>query len=59
MVTSSGRDSIATTKSNEFRVSPQRVTAMKEAGVWDNHELRQKAIANYAKWDRENKQRGQ
>lgn len=59
MVTSSGRDSIATTKSNEFRVSPQRVSAMKEAGVWDHPELRQKAIANYAKWDRENKQRSQ
>jgi hypothetical protein len=59
MVTSSGRDSIASTKSNEFRLSPQRVAAMKEAGLWDNPSARQKAIANYAKWDRENKQRSQ
>jgi len=59
MVTSSGRDSIASTKSNEFRVSSDRVAAMKDAGVWENKELRQRAISNYAKWDRENKQRGQ
>ena len=58
VVTSSGRDSTATTKSNEFRLSPDRVAAMKEAGMWDNPELRQKAIRNYAAWDRNNKARG-
>jgi len=58
MVTSSGRESMASTKGNEFRLSPQRVAAMKEAGLWDNPQARQKAIENYAKWDRENKQRG-
>lgn len=58
VVTSSGRDSTATTKSNEFRLSPDRVAAMKEAGMWDNPELRQKAIRNYASWDRANKNKG-
>jgi hypothetical protein len=58
VVTSSGRDSTATTKSNEFRLSPDRVAAIKEAGMWDNPELRQKAIRNYAAWDRTNKARG-
>jgi hypothetical protein len=58
VVTSSGRDSTATTKSNEFRLSPDRVAAIKEAGMWDNAELRQKAIRNYAAWDRTNKARG-
>ena len=42
VMTSSGRETMATTKSNEFRVSPDRVAAMKEAGLWDNPTLRQK-----------------
>jgi hypothetical protein len=57
VMTSSGRETTATTKSNEFRLSPQRVSAMKEAGLWDNSELRQKAIRKYAEWDRSNKTR--
>lgn len=57
VVTSSGREATATTKSNEFRLTPDRVSAMKEAGVWDNIELRKKAISNYVNWDRANKSR--
>jgi len=57
VVTSSGRESMATTKSNEFRLSPDRVAAMKEAGLWDNPALRQNAIRKYAEWDRQNKSR--
>jgi len=59
VMTSSGRETTATLKPNEMRISPERVTAMKEAGLWDNPKLRQKAIQNYAAWDRQNKQRGQ
>jgi hypothetical protein len=58
VMTSSGRETAGTTKSNEFRLSPQRVAAMKEAGLWNNTELRQNAIRKYAEWDRSNKQRG-
>lgn len=58
VMTSSGRETMATTKSNEFRVSPDRVAAMKEAGLWDNPQLRQNAIRKYAEWDRQNKNRG-
>jgi hypothetical protein len=57
VVTSSGREATATTKSNEFRLTPDRVAAMKEAGLWDNIELRKKAINNYVNWDRANKSR--
>lgn len=57
VVTSSGRESTASTRGNEFRLSPDRVAAMKEAGMWDNPELKQKAIRKYAEWDRNNKQR--
>jgi len=59
VMTSSGRETTATTKSNEFRLSPQRVAAMKEAGVWDNAAARQKTIQKYAEWDRANKLRSQ
>ena len=58
VMTSSGRETMATTKSNEFRVSPDRVAAMKEAGLWDNPTLRQNAIRKCAEWDRQNKNRG-
>jgi hypothetical protein len=58
VMTSSGRETTATTKSNEFRLSPDRVNAMKEAGVWTDPELRQKTIRKYAEWDRANKNRG-
>jgi len=58
VMTSSGRNSIATTKSNEIRISPDRIAAMKEAGLWDNPKTRQVAIQKYVEWDRVNKKRG-
>jgi hypothetical protein len=58
VMTSSGRETMATTKSNEFRLSPDRVAAMKEAGLWNDPRLRQNAIRKYAEWDRQNKNRG-
>lgn len=54
-MTGSGRESAPSGRANEFRISPDRVAAMKEAGMWDNQELRAKAIKKYAAWDRENK----
>ncbi len=58
VMTSSGRESTATTKSNEFRISPERVAAMKEAGAWDNPELRKKMTQRFIDYDRANKNRG-
>ena len=58
VMTSSGRDTTATTKSNEFRISPERVAAMKEAGAWDNPELRKKMTQRFIDYDRANKNRG-
>jgi len=58
VMTSSGRESTATTKSNEFRISPDRVAAMKEAGVWDNPEAKLKMIKRFAEYDRQQKNRG-
>ncbi len=58
VMTSSGRDTTATTKSNEFRISPERVAAMKEAGAWENPELRKKMTQRFIDYDRANKNRG-
>jgi len=55
VVTSSGRESRATTKSNEFYISPDRVRAIKEAGRWDNITERNKMIRRYAEYDRMNR----
>lgn len=54
-MTSSGRESAASGGTNAFRLSPDRVAAIKEMGAWDNPELRAKMIKSYAKYDRENK----
>ena len=57
-MTSSGREAGAGSGApNQFRVSPERVAAMKEAGQWDNPETRMKMIRNYAEYDRNNKGR--
>lgn len=58
VVTSSGRESMGSTKPNEFRLTPDRVAAIKEAGMWDNIEQRNKMIRKFADWDRQNKTRG-
>ena len=57
-VTSSGRDSVSTPKGNSFTLSPDRVAAIKEAGFWENPEMKMKMIRNFQNWDRQNKARG-
>lgn len=51
-VTSSGRESSSATRAGEFRISPERVRAIKEAGKWDNPSERQKMVRLYAEYDR-------
>ena len=56
VVTSSGRESASTLKPGEFRLSPDRVRAIKEAGMWDSPDQRNKMIKKFAEWDRQNQQ---
>jgi len=56
-VTSSGRESSASPKGNQYVLTPDRVSAMKEAGVWDNPDSRKRATQRYMEWDRQNKDR--
>lgn len=57
VVTGSGRESQSSLKPNEFRLSPERVRAIKEAGRWDNLAERNKMIKKYAEYDRLNANR--
>lgn len=57
VVTSSGREASSGGKATEFRIAPERVAAMKEAGMWDNLELRNKMIRKFAEFDKQNKGR--
>lgn len=54
-MTGSGRESAPSGRANEFRLSPDRVQAIKDMGAWDNPEQRAKMIKSYARYDRENK----
>ena len=58
MVTSSGRESVASRGGNEFVLSPERVRAIKEAGRWDNLDERKKMIRKYMEYDRMSTNRG-
>jgi hypothetical protein len=51
-VTSSGRESSSSSRPGEFRLSPDRVKAIKDAGKWDDQLERQKMIRRYAEYDR-------
>jgi hypothetical protein len=42
-------------KPGSFRLSPDRVQAIKDAGAWDNVDRRNKMIRAYAQYDRANK----
>jgi hypothetical protein len=55
VVTSSGRESSRSAGGNEFRLSPERVRAIKDAGRWDNPTEREKMIRKYAEYDRMNR----
>lgn len=53
VVTGSGREAPSTARPGEFRLSPERVRAIKEAGKWDDPTERQKMIRKYAEYDRQ------
>jgi hypothetical protein len=51
-VTSSGRESSPVARPGEFRLSPERVKAIKDAGKWEDPMERQKMVRRYAEYDR-------
>lgn len=56
VVTGSGRESARDSNGkNTFRLKPEQVRAMKEAGFWDDIEMRNKMIRRYADEARKNR----
>lgn len=50
--TGTGREASSTTRPGEFKLSAERVRAIKEAGMWDDPKLRQKMIQKFVEYDR-------
>jgi hypothetical protein len=50
--TSSSGQGRGSPSSNEYRLSPERIRAMKEAGMWDDQEKRKRMIKRYIDMDR-------
>lgn len=50
--TGTGREASSATRPGEFKLSPERVRAIKEAGMWDDPVARQKMIKNFIAYDR-------
>lgn len=55
VVGSSGRESVSTPRQGEFRLTPDRVNAIKEAGMWDDVKLRNKMAQRFAEYDKQQK----
>jgi hypothetical protein len=51
----SGREHAPTSTRKEIYISPERKQALIEAGVWDDPELRNRYVARYAEYDRQNR----
>jgi hypothetical protein len=51
----SGREHAPVSTRKEIYISPERKSALQEAGVWDDPVLRQRYIKKYAEYDRANK----
>jgi len=55
VVTSSGRESASTSKGSSFILSPERVSAMKDSGAWNDPVRKKKMVEYYREFDRQNK----
>ena len=51
----SGREYAPTSTRKEIYISPERKQALIEAGVWDDPVLRNRYVARYAEYDRQNR----
>jgi len=52
-VAGSSRESSTSTTNTSYRLSPERVQAMKDAGIWDDPKSRAEAIRSYQHFDKE------
>jgi hypothetical protein len=56
-VTGSGRESVSTEKAGVFKLTPDRVNAMKETGAWFDPKRKAKMVQYYMDYDKQNQVR--
>lgn len=58
VVAGSGRDSGGSGSRGTYKLSSERVQAMKDAGIWDHSEKRAEAVKRYREYDKQQVERG-
>ena len=58
VVAGSGRDSGGSGSKGTYKLSSERVQAMKDAGIWDHSEKRAEAVKRYREYDKQQAERG-
>lgn len=58
VVAGSGRDSGGSGSKGTYKLSSERVQAMKDAGIWDHPEKRAEAVKRYREYDKQQAERG-
>ena len=56
-VTGSGRETSSTERAGVYKLTPDRVAAMKESGAWFDPKRKAKMVEYYINYDKENKVR--
>lgn len=56
VVTGSGRDTSAAGKPGTYKLSAERVQALKDAGMWDDPDQRKEAIKRFREFDKQNQE---
>lgn len=55
VVTGSGREGVSASTVGSFKLSAERVSALKDAGIWDDPTQRAEAVKRFREYDQQNK----
>lgn len=55
VVTGSGREGVSASTVSSFKLSAERVSALKDAGIWDDPAQRAEAVKRFREYDQQNK----
>ena len=55
VVTGSGREGVSVSAAGSYKLSAERVSALKDAGIWDDPKQRAEAVKRFREYDQQNK----
>lgn len=55
VVTGSGREGVSASNAGSYKLSAERVSALKDAGIWDDPKQRAEAVKRFREFDQQNK----